>query len=163
MQECSLQVGHHRMWTFSKEMSELEARRKRWSFWCPTKEKKFLVLTTISIRSVRQVHSSNQVGVSHLPQKVEKKPGEKSGKKSGKSREKIQEKSWEKSWEKSREKSREKIWEESREKNSGRKSGKKSEKIEKLQRKKSGKKSRKKSGKKTERVQNLRGYSKLKV
>ena len=32
-------VEHHHVWTLSKQMSELEAPLKHWSFWNPTKEK----------------------------------------------------------------------------------------------------------------------------
>lgn len=40
--EYSLQVKCHHMWTFSKQMSELEAWQKCWPFWHPTEEKNIL-------------------------------------------------------------------------------------------------------------------------
>lgn len=40
--EYSLQVECHHMWTFSKQMSELEAWQKCWPFWHPTEEKNIL-------------------------------------------------------------------------------------------------------------------------
>lgn len=49
------------------------------------RREKYFVLRTISIRNVCEIHSSNQITVSNLPQKVSKKSREKVEKRVGKS------------------------------------------------------------------------------
>ena len=98
------------MWTFSKQMSELEARRKRWSFWRPTEEKDSRFDNDINPQcSPSPRHSSNQIGVSHDSQKVEKKIRKKVGKKVGKKVEEKVGKNFKKVKKKIEKKSQEKV------------------------------------------------------
>lgn len=80
------------MWTFSNQMLELEARRKRWSFWRPSKEKNFSFKQRYQSVGFAKSTAVTRLGSATFHRKSGKKTGKrlgkmsrkKSGKKSGK-------------------------------------------------------------------------------
>lgn len=69
------------MWTFSNQMLELEARRKRWSFWRPSKEKNFSFKQRYQSVGFAKSTAVTRLGSATFHRKSGKKNGKKVGKK----------------------------------------------------------------------------------